>query len=735
MYLALLGMLWFCTRLKGQENSFTINAIEMRAEPGWEVENGKNLTLTCLVDISTTSKFLSQHQVLFYKDDTLLKNVTSFDKEEGFFIQAARIYDRGNYKCKVVLNNKEKTTRDYSVSVKGVPNPRVIVDKMEVMEGSMVTVQCSVPEEKPPIYFIIEKLEMDIGKQRKEKLVLNKNYVTMDFPIEEQDHVLIFQCQAKISFGNFLEASEFTKSDLVTVRETFSIPSFQITPEGEITEGDPLKLKCTIRVTHMFLEDREIIIQKDREIVAYTKQGTEVTYSTPIARVEHIGNYTCKVESSKISKVNNIFINITELFSKPKLLISSNHLDEGGKLDLSCQISGSPLANFTIQKENVTITNSQNFTKRVWVHDSGTYRCLAAIRNVIKESDPVQLSVFEIVSKPRIFHNSESEVIKGQLLELYCQSINGTPPIRYRLCKMNVCKNQQVIFSNQPARFLDRPTATMEYTCVAENHHSQGSVTSDVLNVVVIVPVARVNLSILLHEEVESGKEVVLRCSTDEGSWPIHYKFYRHNAIVPFFEKTSNDTQVIWHTLQASKKDEGQYYCIASNRANLHSKIPKSNIITVKVTLAPWMKGLIAVFIIGAIIITLILVARWYFLKKAKAKQMPVEMSRPGPPLNSNTEKIQSDPNVEANSHSALSTLSDNGYNDDIGNHTMKPTNEHKEPDHLNVDVEYTEVEVLTPDLHRAPERKGTETVYSEIRKADSGENRHSRIQGSLDAT
>ncbi|XP_074116624.1 platelet endothelial cell adhesion molecule isoform X2 [Sminthopsis crassicaudata] len=710
MYLALLGMLWFCPRLKGQENSFTINTIEMKAEPGWEVQNGKNLTLKCLVDISATSKLQSQLQVLFYKDDILLKNITSWNKEEGLFIQAVRLYDRGNYRCTVILNNKEKTTKDYSLSVKGVPSPRVTVDKMEVMEGSKVMVECSVPEEKPPIYFIIEKLEVDIYKQRKEKMALQKNYVILEFPIEERDHVLIFQCQAKISFGNFVEASEFTKSDLVTVRETFSVPSFQIKPKREIIEGDSLNIKCTIQVTHMFLEDREIIIQKDKQIVAYAKHGTEVTYSPPIAKVEHIGNYTCKVESSKISKVNSVFINITELFSKPELLISSNHLDEGGRLDLSCHIAGSPLANFTIQKENITITNSQNFTKRVWVHDSGTYRCLAEIHNVIKESDPVQLSVFEIVSKPRIFHNSESEVIKGHPLLLYCQSIQGTPPITYHLCKMNTCKSQQEMYSNEPAIFSDKPTATTEYTCVAKNHHSQGSVASDVLKVVVIVPVARVNLTILSHEEVESGKEVVLQCSTDEGSWPIHYKFYKHNAVVPFSETISNSTQVIWHTLQASKENEGQYYCTASNRANIYSKFPKSNVITVRVTLASWMKGLIAVFIIAAIIIALVLVARWYFLKKAKAKQMPVEMSRPGPPLNSNTEKMQSDPNMEANSHS--------GYNDDIGNHTMKSANEHKEPDHLNVDVEYTEVEVLTPDLHRAPERKGTETVYSEIRKA-----------------
>uniref|UniRef100_F6U0Z2 Platelet endothelial cell adhesion molecule n=1 Tax=Monodelphis domestica TaxID=13616 RepID=F6U0Z2_MONDO len=726
MYLVLLGMLWFCPSLKGQENSFTINSIEIKAEPGWEVENGKNLTLNCLFDISATSKLQSPRRVLFYKDDILIKNVTSWNKKESFFIQAARLYDRGNYKCTVILNNKEKTTKDYSVSVKGVPSPRITVDKIEVMEGGVVKVGCSVPEEKPPIYFIIEKLDMHVFKQRKEKMKLHENFVTLDFPIEERDHVLVFQCQAKISFGSFLEASEFSRSDWVTVREPFSIPKFQITPEGEITEGDPLKLECTILVAPMFLEEPEIIIQKGREILASAKHGTEVSYTPSLAKVEHIGNYTCKVESGKISKVNSVFINITELFSKPELLVSSNHLDEGGKLDLSCQIEGSLPANFTIQKENTTIINSQNFTKRVWVHDSGTYRCLGTIHNVIKESDPVQISVFEIVSKPKIFHNSASEVITGKLLEIYCQSTNGTPPIMYYLCKMNLCANQKEMYSNEPVKFLDTPTANTEYTCIAKNHHSQGTMDSDVLNVVVIAPVAKVNLSILLHEEVVSGKEVVLRCSTDGGSWPIHYKFYRHNSMVPFATITLNDTQAIWHTLQARKEDEGQYYCTASNRANIHSGVPKSNIITIKVALAPWMKSLIAVVIIGAIITALVLLIRWYF-KKTKAKQMPVEMSRPEPPLNSNTEKIQSDTNVEANSHS--------GYNDDIGNHTVKPTNEHKEPDHLKMDVEYTEVEVLTPDLPRAPERKGTDTVYSEIRKADSGENRHSRIEGSLDAT
>lgn len=60
----------------------------------------------------------------------------------------------------------------------------------------------------------------------------------------------------------------------------------------------------------MAKEFPEIIIQKDKAIVAHKKDGEEATYSV-MAKVEHNGNYTCKVETSRISKVSSIVVNIT----------------------------------------------------------------------------------------------------------------------------------------------------------------------------------------------------------------------------------------------------------------------------------------------------------------------------------------------------------------------------------------------------------------------------------------
>lgn len=91
----------------------------MEILPGEEVQNGENMTLQCIVDISTTSHIKPQHWVLFYKDDVLFHNVSSVENTESYFIPRARVYDAGTYKCTVILNNKEKTSLEYQVWVKG----------------------------------------------------------------------------------------------------------------------------------------------------------------------------------------------------------------------------------------------------------------------------------------------------------------------------------------------------------------------------------------------------------------------------------------------------------------------------------------------------------------------------------------------------------------------------------------------------------------------------------------
>ena len=57
-------------------------------------------------------------------------------------------------------------------------DPRVTLDKKEVIEGGVVVVNCSVPEEKAPVHFTIEKFELNIrsAKKKREKDRFKKLY-------------------------------------------------------------------------------------------------------------------------------------------------------------------------------------------------------------------------------------------------------------------------------------------------------------------------------------------------------------------------------------------------------------------------------------------------------------------------------------------------------------------------------------------------------------------------------
>lgn len=87
---------------------------------------------------------------------------------------------------------------------------------------------------------------------------------------------------------------------------------------------------------------------------------------------------------------------------------------------------------------------------------------------------------------------------------------------------------------------------------------------------------------IILKKEVEPGESIELYCSVNEGSIPITYKFYKEKESKPFYQDTINATEIIWHETTASKEHEGQYYCTASNRANLSKHVIQSNTLTVR---------------------------------------------------------------------------------------------------------------------------------------------------------
>ncbi|XP_049667590.1 platelet endothelial cell adhesion molecule isoform X8 [Accipiter gentilis] len=722
MYLALLVFFLQCSELYTQERVFTFNTVEIKVQPSVKVKNGAPMSIVCRADISKSTNFQLKHNFTIFKDGKLVFMTVSNKGDAQYEIPMARSSDTGEYECTVEAGGKTKSSNSLHVWVTGMTKPILTAEKKEVLEGEVVKLRCELPEEVPPLYFVFRKTKMN--STPKEKFVFEpyKNFSVVEFSVEEGDNILQFDCFGKRNVKLEFESSEYSNKTLVTVREPFIKPTLKAKPSSNITEGDRIQFECSTVVARM--HDIEIILQKNRTILnstvykyvdEYSVRDEKLLKYSAVATLEDSGEYLCKVEQGRTSKTTKLNVVVSELFPKPILAASMSKLDENKELTLSCSISGFRKANFSILRKNsngdIWLKNSRNLTMRVNVNDTGSYVCKAEVKGIVKESRPVRINVYAPVSKPTLSVVSGlPEVVLGKPLRLICRSVMGTPPITFTFYKGNN-EVKKVVINDTYAMFLDeniRPNDKRGYKCDARNNHSSGMKTSNILNVTVIVPIRNASLGSIPYGEVEDGSETAFLCSVKEGSWPIHFRIFRKtDRDVLLFEKSENADRVMWRKEAMNRQDTGTYYCMASNRANVDVK---SHPITISVILAAWQKGIIAAFVLIPIAGAAALTLWWFLCKKKKAKGPSMEMSGSALATNLTSEKL-------TRQHNDGDYYTGSSYIEDSENH-MKSTDESNGPDLESAEVEYTEVEVSTLDPHRAPEQKGTETVYSEIRKS-----------------
>ncbi|KAM7035766.1 platelet endothelial cell adhesion molecule isoform 7-T7 [Acridotheres tristis] len=708
MYLALLVIFLQCSELYAQGKVFTFNKVEIRVQPSVKVKNGAPMSIICHADISKTNDFQLKHNFTIFKNGKLVFMTISHKEDARYEIPVARSSDTGDYECTVTADGKKGFSNSIYVWVAGMTKPILTADKKEVSEGEVVKLRCELPEEVPPLEFFFRKIKTNSAPKEKRVPEQNQNFSEVEFPVEEGDNILQFDCFGKRQVRSGWESSQHSNSTLVTVKEPFIKPTLITRPSGNITEGDQIEFECSTEVAQM--RGIEIILQKNRTILNSVRNEKSLKYST-VAIQEDSGEYLCKVEQGAVSKATKLNVFVSELFPKPTLSASMTKLDESKDLRLSCNINDFQGANFSIVRKSSTgdilLKNSRVLVIKVNVNDTGSYTCKAEVKGIVKESKRVRINVYAPVSKPTLSVVSGSpEVILGKPLQLICHSVMGTPPITFTFYKGNEIKKN--VTNNTYAVFLDEDIGLNDngaYKCDARNNHSSGVKTSNILNVTVIVPIKGASLGSVPYGEVEVGSDTAFLCSVKEGSWPIDFKFFKktdHEVLLHEVREYSDRT--IWHKKTMKRKDTGTYYCMASNRASVDVR---SRPITISVILATWQKGIIAAFVLTAIAGVGALALWWFLRKKKKAKGPSMEMSGSALAPNLTNEKLTRQPS-DGNYYSG------SGYIEDNENH-MKSTDESK-----------------------APEQKGTDTVYSEIRKTnnDSMENRHSqRIYGHPDAT
>ncbi|XP_065591523.1 platelet endothelial cell adhesion molecule isoform X2 [Cyrtonyx montezumae] len=695
MYLALLVIFLQCSEISTQERVFTFNAVQIKVHPSVKVKNGAPMSIICRADISKSTNFNLLHNITIFKDGKLVFTSVSGRGDARYEVPMARSSHTGDYHCAVEAGGKTKHSDSLHVWVTGMTKPILIAEKKEVFEGEIVKLRCELPEEVPPLYFIFRKIKMNSSPKEKLKYELERNFSVIEFPVEEGDNILQFDCFGRRNVKFEFETSEPSNRTLITVKEPFIKPTLHIKPSSNITEGNEIQFECSTVVAKM--RDIEIILLRNKTILSSVRDKTVLKYSA-VATLEDSGEYLCKVEEGKASKSTTWNVVVAELFPKPVLAASANKLDENKELTLSCSIKGFQNASFSILRKNSNgeflLKNSRNLTMRANVHDTGSYICKAEVNRIVKESKPVTIRVYAPVSVPNIsVFSGLPEVVLGRPLMLTCCSVMGTPPITFTFYKGNKAK-KEIVTNNTCTVFLDediRQNDKGQYKCGARNNHSSGMKTSKALNITVIVPIRNTSLGSIPYGEVEDGGDTAFLCSVNEGSWPILFRLFRKSdRDVLLFETSEHADRVLWRKKDMSREDTGTYYCSASNRANISAK---SHPITINVILASWQKGVITAFVLIPIAGVVILAVWWFWCRKRNAKGPSMEMSRSALSTNSASQKLSIQ-------HNDADYYSGSGYIEDGENH-MKSTDENKGPDLESAEVEYTEVEVSTLDPHR----------------------------------
>ncbi|NXY85586.1 PECA1 protein, partial [Alcedo cyanopectus] len=585
---------------------FTFNTVEIQVQPSVKVNNGAPMSIICHADISKSTSFQLKHNFTIFKDDKLVFTTVSDKGDAQYEIPISRSSDTGDYECTVEADGKTKSSNSLHVWVVG---------EYSFKQPS----RGSINKEEPPLYFIFRKMKMNSTPKEKRVFEPYRNFSVVEFSVEEGDNILQFDCFGRRYVKHESEDSKHSNKTLVTVREPFIKPTLVARPSSNVTEGDRIQLECSTVVARM--RNIEIILQKNRTILKSVRDEKLLRHSA-VATLEQSGEYLCKVEQGRASKTTKLNVVVSELFPKPILAASMHTLDENKDLTLSCSISSSRKANFSILRKgsnrDILLKNSRNFTMRVRVNDSGSYSCKAEVKGIVKESKPVKINVYAPVSKPTLSVVSGlPEVVLGKPLWLICRSVMGTPPITFTFYKGNEVK--KIVTNDTYAMFLDeniRQNDQRGYRCEARNNHSSGMETSNILNVTVIVPIKNASLGSIPFGEVEDGSETAFLCSVNGGSWPIHFRFFRKtDREILLYEKSENADRMVWHKATMKRKDTGTYFCMASNRANVDVK---SHPITISVILAAWQKGIIAAFVLLLIAGAAALTSWWFFRKKKK---------------------------------------------------------------------------------------------------------------------
>ncbi|XP_043539689.1 platelet endothelial cell adhesion molecule-like isoform X3 [Chiloscyllium plagiosum] len=397
--------------------------------PTAEVFEGFPITLTCIVRAARPSV---QLHYSFYRDNAALEAVHHHGAV--YTINAATANLSGNYACEVIetVYSLRKRSNSIHISVKQrFAKPVLRVEPAEVFEGLQFTLTCTVLVAWPSLqlhyWFYRDSAALQTAPDHGSVYTINSAAANVSGN---------YACEAINTVYGLMKRSN---SIHISVKQAFTIPMLTVHPEGQLFDGQRVKLVCWIEE---YPSQASLWYSFYRNEVPLQSPSDHRDYISESAHPTDSGTYHCEVTDGKVWKRSNqLYLSIRRIpVSKPELIIQpEKDLIEGDPGSLICSVSNGSLPiyyqfyNSSSVELYRELSNSTELVYNIGPisrRDEGHYHC--SVRNEVtgpQHSEDIEIAVIVPVRDAvLIFFINGTEIQSGDRLVLRCRVREGTEP-------------------------------------------------------------------------------------------------------------------------------------------------------------------------------------------------------------------------------------------------------------------------------------------------------------------
>ncbi|XP_043969212.1 platelet endothelial cell adhesion molecule isoform X2 [Gambusia affinis] len=622
-------LLFSWTTLNAATPALKITKVDLSIEPNATVKRDANVVLRCKAEVLAFGTEALNRVYAIYKDDIVIYNKTTSSSEDLLYrLPQARVSNNGKYKCKISIMGEVKASEAATLTVEGMSEPKLRLNKVNITEGESVTATCLTSEETGSLWFSFYDNSKEVENAR-----VTSNELTF---VPKGVGIHIIHCSYLVLVLPNSFRSQKSNTVTLTVEELSIEPVLKISPQDNVYEGDTLNITCSVSNVTKDHQAGELFLSQDTELLKSGRTSIHVNWTaharTPMLTIK------CLLYLRDVEKVVNKTVSVSELFSVPTLKMSALEVFQGDEISLTCRseklsydrLEGESLI-YSLEPFDYHMVRKGNgvFVGKAKTIDFN-YTCTAAAKGIKKKSNVLTIRPKVPVSTPQIWVSGTA--ILGRKVEIFCQSGTGTPPITYTLWKANKQHQITVVHEfNKAANFtivINEPGGLNHYLCTASNGERKPEL-SDKLQTPVIEPMTEAYLMVVPDlNDISEGHTVILICSF-LGTPPVTVRWLRDSDDLNPLKTTTTNFNNTNYEFVVNKEHTDNYYCQAENRANS----VESNKINLVVGMAMWKKllipGTVILVVSSLVMVGFILFTRSRRGKRERAAELSVKPASP----------------------------------------------------------------------------------------------------------